>query len=74
MCSLETLELGVTTCGDEVEGAMVAYVLLEPTPSAVSGPCGAVAGGAATAVVMAVDRCRKGTRERALADEGSVAE
>jgi hypothetical protein len=52
--SLEALELGVTAWGEEVEGAMAAYVLEEPTPSAVEGGAACWAGmpGLATAVVM----------------------
>jgi hypothetical protein len=51
--SLEALELGVTAWGEEVEGAMAAYVLEEPTPSAVGGAaCWAGMPGLATAVVM----------------------
>ena len=52
--SLEALELGVTWWGEEVEGAMAAYVLEEPTPSGVGGGAAWAAGmeGLATAVVM----------------------
>jgi hypothetical protein len=46
-------ELGVTWWGERVEGAMGAYVLDEPTPSADAGAaCWAGAGGLATTVVM----------------------
>lgn len=47
----EDLE-GVATCEEEVEGAMAAYVLDGPGRSTDGGACGAVTGGAATAVVM----------------------
>jgi hypothetical protein len=46
-------ELGVTWWGERVEGAMGAYVLDEPTPSADAGAaCWTGAGGLATTVVM----------------------
>lgn len=52
--SLEKRELGVTAWGEEVKGAMVAYVLEEPTPSELDGTaCWAGMGGLATTVVMA---------------------
>lgn len=51
LAGLELLELGVAMCS-EVEGAMVAYVLDGPGVSRDGGACGAVTGGAATAVVM----------------------
>lgn len=51
--SLEARELGVTACGEEVEGAMAAYVLEEPTRSGWGGAtCWAGSGGLATTVVM----------------------
>jgi hypothetical protein len=51
---LEARELGVTAWGEEVEGAMGAYVLDEPTPSADAGAAyWAGSGGLATTVVMA---------------------
>lgn len=55
--SLEALE-GVTAWGEEVEGAMAAYVLDEPTPSAEGAggaACWAGMPGLATAVVMVAD-------------------
>jgi hypothetical protein len=46
--------MGVTAWGEEVKGAMGAYVLDEPTPSADAGAaCWAGSGGLATTVVMA---------------------
>lgn len=56
--SLEARELGVTAWGECVEGAMGAYVLDEPTPSADRGAaCWAGTGGVATAVDMVAVRC-----------------
>jgi hypothetical protein len=66
--SLEALELGVTAWGEEVEGAMAAYVLDEPTPSAAGGggaACWAGMVGLATAVVMAAVWLRQRGSERA---------
>lgn len=52
--SLECLEVGVTLRGELVEGAMAAYVLPEPTPSAAAGAAyWAGIGELATTVVMA---------------------
>jgi hypothetical protein len=60
--SLEALELGVTAWGEEVEGAMAAYVLEEPTPSTPGGGAAWPAGmlGLATAVVMVAGWLRQG--------------
>jgi hypothetical protein len=55
-------EVGVSWCGEEVEGAMGAYVLEEPTASTGAGAaCWAGAGGLATTVVMVAcgRRCEK---------------
>jgi hypothetical protein len=50
--------VGVTACGEEVEGAMGAYVLDEPTPSADAGAaCWVRSGGLATTVVMVTYGC-----------------
>jgi hypothetical protein len=46
---------------------MVAYVLALPTPSTGGGACGAVTGGAATAVVMALV-----VSESAVEEKGQV--
>jgi hypothetical protein len=57
--SLEAREVGVTAWGEEVEGAMAAYVLDEPTPSAAEAAgaaCAAGMGGLATAVDMVAGR------------------
>lgn len=50
-------EVGVTAWGEQVEGAMAAYVLDEPTPSAAEGGAAGPAGmeGLATTVVMAAE-------------------
>lgn len=53
-------EFGVTAWGEEVEGAMVAYVLDEPTPSEAGGaPCWAGMEGLATTVVMVASWIRQ---------------
>jgi hypothetical protein len=79
--SRENRELGVTARGEEVEGAMAAYVLEEPTPSALDGTAcwaGMLEGLATTVVMAAVSRPAKGAvggagRQAGRADCRSVA-